>query len=321
MSWIALILTLLLEQVRATPSGNPVYAGASAWADRVAHNLNAGRPRHGAYGWLLVVGLGVVGTAVVFGVARHFSWLAGLAVDVLVLFFALGFRQFSHPITAIQTALERGEADGARRLFADWRRKTDPAFDPTEINEGEIARQSVEFGLLAAHRHVFGVLFWFLVLPGPSGAVLYRFSEYLARHWNRAAAGTDAAMPPDQFGQFAQQVFAWIDWLPARLTALGFAIVGDFEGALHCWRNLSLDSRPSLVGDRMLILAAAGGAMGVRVLSAVDSARYLEPAAQEAAGLAEPGPDAMRSAVGLAWRAMILWLVLLLLLTIAAALA
>jgi len=125
----------------------------------------------------------------------------------------------------------------------------------------------------------------------------------------------------DQFGQFAQQVFAWIDWLPARLTALGFAIVGDFEGALHCWRNLSLDSRPSLVGDRMLILAAAGGAMGVRVLSAVDSARYLEPAAQEAAGLAEPGPDAMRSAVGLAWRAMILWLVLLLLLTIAAALA
>jgi hypothetical protein len=91
MSWIALILTLLLEQVRATPSGNPVYTGAAAWADKVAHNLNAGKPRHGGYGWLLVVGVGVFGTALVFELARSWSWLAGLAVDVLVLFLRSGF--------------------------------------------------------------------------------------------------------------------------------------------------------------------------------------------------------------------------------------
>lgn len=321
MSWIALILTLLIEQVRATPSGNPVYAGAAAWADKVAHNLNAGQPRHGMYGWLLVVGTGAGGTALVFELARHWHWLAGLAVDVLVLFFAMGFRQFSHPITAVQAALEHGETEEARRRFVAWRRKSDPLFDPTEISEGEIVRQSIEFGVLASHRHVFGVLFWFLVLPGPSGAVLYRLSEYLARHWNRPAAPAGAAIPPDQFGEFAQRIFAWIDWLPARLTALGFAIVGDFEGALHCWRNLSIDPRPNVIGDRMVILAAAGGALGVRILSAVDSAKYLDPAAQEAAGLAEPGPQTLRSAVGLAWRAMILWLVLLLLLTMASALA
>jgi cobalamin biosynthesis protein CobD/CbiB len=321
MSWVALLLTLLLEQVRAVPSGNPVYAGAAAWADRVAHNLNAGRPRHGAYGWLLVVGAGVLGTLVVFEAARSLNWFAGLAVDVFVLFFALGFRQFSHPITVIQTALEQGDAERARQFLAQWRRKTDPQFDATEISEGEIARQAIEFGLLAAQRHVFGVLFWFLVLPGPSGAVLYRFSEYLSRRWNRAAGPGEVGMPPDRFGQFAQQAFAWIDWLPVRLTALGFAIVGDFEGALHCWRHVNVDSRPSLPGGRMLLLAAAGGALGVRVLSTIDSARYLDAAAQESAGLAEPGPEALRSAVGLAWRAMVLWLVLLLLLTLAAALS
>jgi cobalamin biosynthesis protein CobD/CbiB len=319
MSWIALVLTLLLEQVRATPSGNPVYAGAAAWADKVAENLNAGRPRHGVYGWLLVVGLGVFCTGLVFELARSWHWLAGLAVDVAVLFFALGFRQFSHPITVIQNALEHGEHEEARRLFADWRRKTDPHFDATDIQEGEIARQSIEYGMLAAHRHVFGVFFWFLVLPGPSGAVLYRLSEYLSRRWNLAAGET--GMPPDRFGEFAQQAYAWIDWLPARLTALGFAIVGDFEGALHCWRSLSVDGRPSVLGNRMLILAAGGGALGVRILNAADSARYLDVSAQEAAGLSEPGPDALRSAVGLAWRAMILWLVLLLLLTLAAAVA
>jgi cobalamin biosynthesis protein CobD/CbiB len=321
MSWLALILTLLLEQVRATPSTNPVYAGVTAWSDKVARNLNAGQARHGVYGWLLVVGAGTALTALVFELARSWHWLAALAVDVSVLFFALGFRQFSHPITAIQTALEQGDADEARRVFAEWRRNTDPEFDPTELDEAEIVRQSIEFGLLASHRHVFGVLFWFLVLPGPSGAVLYRLSEYLSRHWNRPPAAGDAGVPPDLFGQFALKAYGWIDWLPARLTAMGFAIVGDFEGAIYCWRHLTVDSKPNVVSGRVLILAAAGGAMGVRVLSAVDSAKYIDASAQEGAGLAEPGPEALRSAVGLAWRAMILWLLLLLLLTLAAALA
>lgn len=319
MSWIALILTLALEQVRATPSGNPVYAAATAWADKVALNLNAGKVRHGAYGWLAVAGAGTLITGLIFEIARSWNWFAGLGVDVAVLFFALGFRQFSHPITVIQRALEQGDTEKARRVFCDWRRQSDPGFDPTGINEAEIARQSIEYGVLAAHRHVFGVFFWFLVLPGPSGAVLYRLSEYLSRHWNRA--GADAGMAPDRFGWFAERVFAWIDWLPTRLTALGFAIVGDFEGALHCWRNLVVESRPSIPAARALILAAASGAMGVRVMSESEMARYLDAGAREAAALAEPRPEMLRSAVGLAWRAMILWLILLLLTTVAAAIA
>ncbi len=321
MSWIALVLTLLLEQVRAMPSSNPVYAGAAAWADKVARNLNAGKVRHGVYGWLLVVVAGLVPTLLIFELARSWNWLAALVVDVFVLFFAMGFRQFSHPLTVIQAALEQGDIDEARRVFASWRRNTDPGFDPTELSESEIARQSIEFGLLAAHRHVFGVLFWFLLLPGPSGAVLYRLSEYLARHWNRPSTAGDGAIPPDQFGQFAQLAFAWIDWLPARLTALGFAIVGDFEGAVYCWRNTIVESRPNAFSGRVLILAAASGAMGIRLLSAIDSAKYLDASAQESAELAEASTESLRSAVGLAWRAMVLWLVLLLLLTLASALA
>jgi adenosylcobinamide-phosphate synthase len=321
MSWFALVITLLLEQVRATPAANPFYAGATAWTDRVARNLNAGRARHGLYGWLLVVGTGVVAAIVLFAAARAWHWTAALAVDVFVLFFTLGFRQFSHPITMVQKALEQGDTDEARRLFVEWRRSADPEFDPTELSEGEIARQSIEFGVLASHRHVFGVLFWFLVLPGPSGAVLYRLSEYLSRHWSRAPAGAETGLPADQFGAFARSAYAWVDWLPARLTALGFAIVGDFEGAIFCWRHLTIDPAPSIAGARVLLLAAASGAMGVRVMSAVENAKYLDASGQDGAALAEPGAEALRSAVGLAWRAMVLWMVLLLLLSLAAALA
>ena len=321
MSWAALVLTLLLEQARAVPPANPVYAGAEAWADRVARNCNAGKVRHGVYGWILVVGVATALTIAGFHLARWGGWIPALAVNVAVLFFTLGFRQFSHPITAIQRALQEGDLAEARRLFLQWRREVDPDFDPTEVDDTEIVRKSMEFGLLAAHRHVFGVLFWFLVLPGPSGAVLYRLSEFVARRWNRLPASADLDLPPDRFGAFARRAFAWIDWVPARLTALGFAIVGDFEGAAYCWREASVGGQPAWEADRVLILAAASGALGVRVLGGADSARMSRREGAESDWLVEPTPQALQSAVGLAWRAMILWLLLLLLVTVAATVA
>ena len=62
----------------------------------------------------------------------------------------------------------------------------------------------MERGVLLAHRHVFAVLFWFVLLPGPIGPVLYRLAEYVARRWNRPR--TDA-LPPDRFGDFAHRAF------------------------------------------------------------------------------------------------------------------
>ncbi|MCS7100522.1 MAG: cobalamin biosynthesis protein CobD, partial [Burkholderiaceae bacterium] len=111
--------------------------------------------------------------------------------------------------------------------------------------------------------------------------------------------------------------FAWIDWLPARLTALGFAIVGDFEGTIDCWRRLSAASREPLGPDaRTLILGAASGALGTRVMSAAEAARYFGDA--DETPLAEPAVPTLRSVVGLVWRALVLWLALLLLLTMVA---
>jgi adenosylcobinamide-phosphate synthase len=321
MAWLALVLVLLLEQVRATPAHNPVYAGTQAWAERVAHWLNAGRARHGVYGWLLVVGGLVLLSGLVFRLALSWNWFAGLAVEVLVLFFTLGFRQFSHPITRIQEALARGEADEARALFVEWRRESDARFDPTDLHPGEIARQSIEEGLVAAHRHVFGVLFWFVLLPGPTGAVLFRLAEFLARRWNEPTRVDGVDVAPDRFGEFARTAFTWIDWLPARLTSAGYAIIGDFEGAAWCWRRVDLDAVAPALASRTLMLAVAGGAMGQRILGGAESARVLDESTAEGTTLADPEPASIRSAIALAWRAMVLWLLLLLMLTLVSALS
>lgn len=317
MSWLSLVITLLLEQVRPLPTANPVYGSVrqiSAWAER---NLNAGRWQHGVYAWLLVV----VGLALVVGafysIAISIHWLLGLVVNVAVLFFTLGFRQFSHRGTEIQIAIANGDLNAARHELTAWKRQIDPAFSAADLDQAEVVRQTIEYGLLLSQRHVFGVFFWFVALPGPIGAVAYRLAEHVSRAWNRPAT---SATPPDRFGDFARRAFAWVDWAPARLTAIGFAVVGDFEGAIYCWRQVSrqepVDGMPA-PDSRTLILAAAGGALNLRLMPAIESARYFDEVGNEGAGLAEPSAPALRAVVGLVWRTLLLWLVLLLLLTLA----
>jgi adenosylcobinamide-phosphate synthase len=170
---------------------------------------------------------------------------------------------------------------------------------------------------MLSHRHVFAVFFWFVVLPGPMGAVFYRLAEHSARVWSRSPAPPS---PPDRFGEFARRALAWIDWAPARLTALGYAIVGDFEGAIYCWRQVARQAPPAgepVPDTRTLILAAASGALGLRLLSDTEAARHFDEVGNEGAGLAEPRAEAVRAVVGLVWRALLLWLALLLLLTLA----
>ena len=100
-----------------------------------------------------------------------------------------------------------------------------------------------------------------------------------------------------------------------------FAIVGNFEGAVYAWRYLTQKWADPLSA---VILAAGGGALGVRLgepLSEPDSDEALrmaeagEPLVYEV-GL-EPTERSMRSAVGLVWRLVIAWMILLLMLTIA----
>jgi adenosylcobinamide-phosphate synthase len=316
--WLALLLVLLLEQVRPVPGRNPVYAGAEWIADGAERNLNAGSPRHGLFAWLLVVGGATAAAGVLYAIALSVSWFLALALNLVVLYFTLGFRQFSHPFTEIQIAIANGDLATARRELTAWKSQSEEGYSAADLDASEVVRQAIEYGIVLAHRHVFGVFFWFVVLPGPMGPVFYRLADYVARRWNRR---TRAPLPTDEFGRFAREAFAWIDWLPARMTALGFAIVGDFEGAVYCWRKVKGVGGFPGVESRAVVLGAASGALGARIMGAAESARYFDEPGQEGAGLREPDSNTPRSVVGLAWRAMILWLIVLLALSLAGWLA
>jgi cobalamin biosynthesis protein CobD/CbiB len=145
------------------------------------------------------------------------------------------------------------------------------------------------------------VIFWFMLLPGPSGAVLYWLAHRLERRWRGALAPEFAS-----FGHFPEQAFAALDWVPVRLTATTFAVVGDFEDAVFCWRTQARQWEDRNLG---IVLAAGAGALGVRLGNPYiqDGIAKMRPEI----GLGELADAAfLDSTVGLVWRAVVLWSVI-----------
>ena len=112
------------------------------------------------------------------------------------------------------------------------------------------------------------------------------------------------------------------------MTAAGFAVVGNFEEAVNCWRR---DASLWKYDNEGVILAAAAGAVGVRLGGGSapgltpDRAKTFE--AGGAAGFCRRRRLArrasrrrlghLRSVVGLVWRSVVLWMLLLALLSLA----
>ncbi|NCT85194.1 MAG: CobD/CbiB family protein [Comamonadaceae bacterium] len=325
MNFFAVLLALLCEQLKPLRHGNRVHQSVIAWVRWTGRNFDAGDEHHAVVVWAITVLVPGVVVAALFLALRHFSLLLALALDVLVLYLTLGFRQFSHYFTDIRDALERGDDATARQLLAEWRH-----LDASELPRTELIRHVIEHSLLAAHRHVFGVFFWFIVFStlglGPAGAVVYRMAEFAGRYWAFKSRTLDAPTNTRLLA-LSRQAFTWIDHLPARLTATGFAIVGNFEEAVNGWRR---DASLWLHPNEGIILASAAGAVGLQLGGAAapgitpDRSKTFdagsEPDATGAAGSTAGAPPQLghlQSVVGLVWRSVVLWMLLLALLTLA----
>jgi adenosylcobinamide-phosphate synthase len=316
MSFFAIILALLLEQVRPLLLDSQVHRAAWGWARGCARSLDAGRAHHGALVWAAVVMAPALLAFIVHLLLIMWWGWAGLVLTfvwhVAILYATLGFRQFSHHFTAARDALEADDIQQARKLLAAWMRV--PFSQLEQLPREALLKILMDHSVVAAHRHVFAVLGWYAVLAalglGPAGAVLYRMSEFASRFFHASSHNDpyssvyhslDPAQPSPPSAaylssvsthQAAQKAWWWIDYLPARLTALGFAVVGSFEEVLEAWRGY--DHTAS--SHNGLIQAAMNAALNFK---------------------GELQIAHLRQMVGLVWRSVVLWLMLLALLTLA----
>jgi len=317
----SLIAVLLLEQIRPLPMKRVVLDPLRGLAAALVKRLDSRHKHHERLAWGLMVFGGAGLCALILYLLPP---LLGVIFAVLVLYLSLGFRHESHYFTDIHYALRAGETDRARSLLAEWR---GGRYD--RLDSDGIARLTIEQALIGAHRNVFGVAFWFAIL-GPCGAVMYRLTRFLYDEWWNAEPmhGGDAdselgaeAVPAHiaynvwgrQYGEFARHAFLVLDWLPSRMTAILFAIGGNFEDAVFCWRAQAV-----LWLDRAsaILVTSGAGALGVRL--GESGSEESEAAECPEVGVGEKaGVDDLQATVGLVWRALIVCLMLLALTTIA----
>lgn len=301
MAFFSVLTAVALEHLRPMRRPLPHYHQYNRFLQWLEQRLNAGEYSHGAIAWALAVLPVLVGVWLIFSMLNGISPILGWVWNVVVLYSTLGFRYFSDSAEQIARLLRVGDIEGAREHLEQWR-----GGDTRDFSADDLARITIEQSMAASHRQMFGVLFWFvLLIPlGPVGAVLFRCASILARRWE-ASQG--------RFVVCAQRVFHIVNWLPARLTALTYAIAGNFEDATYCWRTQA-STWPEL--EEGAVLAAGAGAMGVRLGQGINVGGETVWRPELGSGQI-PDADSIDSAISMIWRGLTIWLVAGLLVVIA----
>lgn len=320
MSFFSIFLALVIEQARPMSNSHFLHQWLRNWADWVTSHIDGGRRSQAWLAWGLIIGVPAsLAVLIHWLLAFFFGWFFAIAWNVALLYVTLGFRQFSHHFTGIRDALNDGDEPQARKLLAEWQQ-----VEVNELPRNEIVRHVIEHSILSAHRHVFGVFFSYALLSviglGPVGAVVYRIAEYAKRYSTTAASLSNQTVQTethqahwlsDALKSVADDAWHAIDWLPARATALGFAVMGSFEDAMDGWRHHAEKFPDDNDG---VILSATAGAINVQLGGAA-----LQPDSPGSSSTPGRPPELAHFAqvVGLVWRTVIMWLVLVALLSLA----
>ena len=238
---LAALLAVLLDRLLGEARRWHPLVGFGNLAGAIEKRLNQRTLLAGVVAWLLVV---VPWVALAF-------WLhscAPLVVDVVLLYFALGAKSLCEHAEAIAKPLQEGLLDEARQRVG-WivSRET------STLDASGVAKAGVESVLENGNDAIFGALFWFALLGGP-GALLFRLTNTLDAMWGYRSERYNL------FGRCAARLDDALNWLPARLTALTYALFGQTRAALACWRAQAPDWESPNAGP---VMAAGAGSLGV----------------------------------------------------------
>lgn len=173
-------------------------------------------------------------------------WL--VLIQTLVLCLALSLRGLVEHGRAVAQPLARGDLPAAQEQVSRIVSRR-----ASELDEAGVANAAAESMLENGADAVFASLFWFLVAGAP-GVVLHRLVNTLDAMWGYRNDRFEG------FGKAAARLDDLLNWIPARLTALTYALLGDTRLALQCWRRQAPTWESPNAGP---VMAAGAGALGV----------------------------------------------------------
>ncbi len=289
---LAVLFAVALDRFLPDRQGIKPFAWYRDWAESIEERFNGGKRSHGVGAVLLAI----VPIVTAVALARYILGELGLGLkfifDVFVLYLCLDIYRLGKTANGVAEGLLAGDVHEANTQLRDLTGK-----GSTELNEASIARATVEGVLKQGNSLVVSPIFWFIVL-GPFGAILQRLSSILDMLWGHRYERFA------EFGWAAARFDDLLGWIPARITALSYALMGSFEDALHCWRKRmgvwsDINSGP--------LLASGFGAMHMQMSESMPDLSEYE---DRSIDMVVPDASHIRRVVALVWRVLLLWLVI-----------
>ncbi len=197
---------------------------------------------------LLLLTLPILALAAWISAVLDELWL--IVAQAIALWLAISLRGLSEHGRAVANPLHIGHLESAREQVSRIVSRQASALD-----EQGVAAAATESMLENGADAVFASLFW-LLIAGIPGVVLHRMINTLDAMWGYRS--------PQflYFGRPAARLDDILGWLPARLTALTYALLGNRKLAMHCWRTQASQWDSPNAGP---VMAAGAGALNVRL--------------------------------------------------------
>jgi adenosylcobinamide-phosphate synthase len=216
----------------------------------------------------------------------------GTLFSIALLYFAIAPRSLREHAERVANAFYNGDLPGARRQVGYLVSR-----DTSQMDESGVARATVESVLENGNDAIFAALFWF-ALAGAPGVLLYRLSNTLDAMWGYRNARYN------HFGWAAARLDDVLNFIPSRLTALSYALLGHTRSALRCWRQQAPAWDSPNAGP---VMASGAGALRVQLGGAAIYHGELEQRPELGCGMDAGTPDIAR-AVQLVHHTLYAWL-------------
>jgi AmpE protein len=303
MTLVSVLLALAIDRMTLWHRDRGLDQTMPQLLEAIARRLPSGWDGIGG-GLLLVLPPVLVMGLLQWLVAGWLFGLVGIVLAVTVLVFMLGPLDI---VNSVDDYIDARRAEDSERSGYFFRRVTGEAPPESPAEEGRWMARAV---FHQGHDHLFGTLFWFCVL-GPMGAVFHRVAAEAALNPGAAISARPA------LARAARDIFGVLCWIPARLLAFGYAMTGSFEAALQ---QLRAGARP-VAGDWLRgsqLLLADTGAAAMRSGDEANGDPYSDTATPRSSERRSSDPaTAVDAARALVMRAVVFWLAILALLTLA----
>jgi adenosylcobinamide-phosphate synthase len=295
---LTIVLALLLDQLLGELKRfHPLvgFGHLAHWVERCIRKYavnrgtsNTGYRVAGGLGWIVLV---LPLTVIIGWILNVESQFLELLFGSIILYLCIGGRSLAEHARAVVGPLSQNNIDSARKQLSRIVSRETAALD-----KNGIAKATVESVLENASDAILAPIFWFAI-AGIPGVLLYRFSNTLDAMWGYKNQRYR------YFGWAAARMDDVLNWLPARCCALSYAITGNWKLSMRCWQQQAQHCESPNAGP---VMASGAGALGICLGG---SARYdgLDVIRPELGEGRLAGCEDIDAALGLVWRATILW--------------